>query len=173
VKRVAPDPEFVLMYRKGIPSSKIAALEDVAETTVRYHLQIAARAEPGIRDEHKAALSLPARRMPEVGLRNVADVMAFHESKGRLPVTTANPRGSGHGASGWCADDGRRHKAPSPPSTRRPWRLSRDGTRPTHEKPMTRSAGNQGGGTAAATGAVTISSQKPSNPNSDQRNYRQ
>ncbi|MDR7161760.1 helicase associated domain-containing protein [Arthrobacter sp. BE255] len=87
MKRVAPDPEFVLMYRKGIPTSKIAAMEDVAETTVRYHLQIAARAEPGIRDEHKAALPLPARRTPDAGLRNLADILALHESEGRLPVT--------------------------------------------------------------------------------------
>lgn len=87
MRRVAPDPEFVLMYRKGIPTSKIAAIEDVAETTVRYHLQIAARAEPGIRDEHKAALTFPAPRMAEAGLRNLADILAFHESEGRLPVT--------------------------------------------------------------------------------------
>jgi hypothetical protein len=86
VKRVAPDPEFVLMYRNGIPTSKIAAIEDVAETTVRYHLQIAARAEPGIRDEHQSALPLPAPRMPEAGLRNLADVIAFYQSEGRLPV---------------------------------------------------------------------------------------
>lgn len=90
MKRVAPDPEFVLMYRKGIPTSKIAALEDVAETTVRYHLRIAARAEPGIRDEHKSALPLPAPRMPEAGLRNLAGVIAFHESEGRLPATHGN-----------------------------------------------------------------------------------
>ncbi|RAX43754.1 helicase-associated protein [Arthrobacter sp. AQ5-06] len=76
-----------MMYRKGIPTSKIAAVEDVAETTVRYHLQIAARAEPGIRDEHKAALPLPARRTPDAGLQNLADILAFHESEGRLPVT--------------------------------------------------------------------------------------
>lgn len=75
------------MYRKGIPSSKIAAIEGVAETTVRYHLQIAARAEPGIRDEHKAALPRPARRTPQAGLRNLAGVIAFHESEGKLPVT--------------------------------------------------------------------------------------
>ncbi|WP_181037592.1 helicase associated domain-containing protein [Arthrobacter sp. ZGTC412] len=98
MKRIAPDPEFVMMYRKGIPTSKIAALEDVAETTVRYHLQIAARAEPGIRDEHKAALSPPARRPSEVGLRNLAAVIAFHKSEGRLPVThgkTAKERALG------------------------------------------------------------------------------
>lgn len=56
MRRAAPNPEFMLMYRKGIPTSKIAAIAGVAETTVRYHLQIAAHAEPGIRDEHKAAL---------------------------------------------------------------------------------------------------------------------
>lgn len=33
------------MYRRGIRTSKIAAIEGVAETTVRYHLQVAARAE--------------------------------------------------------------------------------------------------------------------------------
>ncbi len=92
MKRVAPNLQFVLMYRKCIPTSKIAALEDIAETTVRYHLQIAARAEPGIRDEHKAALPLPARRTPEAGLRNLADVLAFHELEGRLPVTYGNSR---------------------------------------------------------------------------------
>lgn len=87
MKRVAPDPEFVLMYRRGIPTSRIAAIQDVAETTVRYHLQIAARAEPGLRDEHKAALPPSARRTPEAGLRNLANVIAFHEVEGRLPVT--------------------------------------------------------------------------------------
>ncbi|MET3174665.1 UNVERIFIED_ORG: hypothetical protein ABIB52_002516 [Arthrobacter sp. UYCu721] len=87
MKRVAPDPEFVMMYRKGIPTSKIAGIEHVAETTVRYHLQIAARAEPGIRDEHKAALPPPVRRTPEAGLQNLAAVITFHEAEGRLPVT--------------------------------------------------------------------------------------
>jgi Helicase associated domain len=98
VKSAAPDPEFVLTYRKGIPVTKIATIEGVQETTVRYHLQIAARAEPGIRDEHKAALPFKAQRTPEAGLRNLADVIAFHESEGRLPVThgkTARERALG------------------------------------------------------------------------------
>jgi hypothetical protein len=86
-RRTAPDEEFVRMYRKGIPTSKIASIEGVAETTVRYHLQIAARAEPGIREEHKAALAPAPPRTPEAGLRNLADVIAFHETEGRPPVT--------------------------------------------------------------------------------------
>jgi hypothetical protein len=53
VKRVAPDPEFVLLYRKGIPTSKIATLENVAETTVPYHLQITARAGPSVTNTNR------------------------------------------------------------------------------------------------------------------------
>lgn len=40
LKHAAPNPEFVPMYRTGIPTSKIAALEVGAEPTVRYHLQV-------------------------------------------------------------------------------------------------------------------------------------
>jgi hypothetical protein len=56
-RRTAPNPEFVQFYRLGTPTSQIAAGAGVAETTVRYHLQIAAKQDPSIRDEHKAALS--------------------------------------------------------------------------------------------------------------------
>lgn len=80
------------MYRKGIPTSKIATLEGVAETTVRYHLQIAARADPGLRAEHKAALAPAKPRTSEVGLRNLADVLAFQQAEGRLPVTGGKSR---------------------------------------------------------------------------------
>jgi hypothetical protein len=86
-KRKAPDEEFVLMYRRGIPTGRIAELEGVAETTVRYHLQIAARADPGIRDEHKAALPPAAPRTLQAGLRNLNHVIAFFRAEGRLPNT--------------------------------------------------------------------------------------
>ena len=86
-RRTAPNPEFVQLYRLGTPTSKIAAGAGVAETTVRYHLQIAAKQDPSIRDEHKAALYPTAPRTPAAGLRNLADVLAFHEAQGRLPVS--------------------------------------------------------------------------------------
>ncbi|MGM9474215.1 hypothetical protein ACS5PJ_19680 [Pseudarthrobacter sp. YS3] len=54
-KRRAPDPEWVLMYRQGIPSPKIAAGAGAAASTVRYHLHLAIQVDPGLRDEHKAA----------------------------------------------------------------------------------------------------------------------
>ncbi|GAC1500092.1 MAG: hypothetical protein NVS2B15_22700 [Pseudarthrobacter sp.] len=58
--RNAPDPEWVQMYRSGVSSSKIAAGAGVPGSTVRYHLAVAAREDPGLRDTHRAALSVPA-----------------------------------------------------------------------------------------------------------------
>jgi hypothetical protein len=86
-RRTAPDPEWVQMYRHGIPASKIAAAAGAAATTVRYHLQIAARAEPSIRDEHKAALAPVAPQVSQAGLQNLADLVAFHQDQGRLPAS--------------------------------------------------------------------------------------
>jgi Helicase associated domain len=85
-KRTAPDPEWVLMYRQGIPASKIAAGNSVAETTVRYHLAIAARLDPRIRAEHQAALPVSPQRLTAAGRRNLEDIIAFYKSQGRLPT---------------------------------------------------------------------------------------
>lgn len=85
-KRTAPDPEWVLMYRKGIRTSKIAAVASVAETTVRYHLAIAAKLDPCLRAEHQAALPVPPQRLTAAGHRNLADIIAFYKTEGRLPT---------------------------------------------------------------------------------------
>lgn len=47
-RRPAPDSEWVLMYRQGIPARKIAAVAGAAETTVRYHIAIAAKQDPSL-----------------------------------------------------------------------------------------------------------------------------
>lgn len=67
---------------KGIPTSKIVAIEYIAETSVPCHLKVAARTQSGIRDERRAALHLPVRRMTESGMRYLADVIAVPESNG-------------------------------------------------------------------------------------------
>lgn len=108
-RRSAPDLEWVQMYRQGIPTSKIAAWAGAAETTVRYHLQIAARVDPAIRVEHKAALAPPAPRTSAAGLQNLADVLAFHQSQSRLPVNhgkTARERA----LAGWLANRRRQYE---------------------------------------------------------------
>ncbi|WP_227008360.1 helicase associated domain-containing protein [Pseudarthrobacter sp. AB1] len=71
----------------GISAARIAVLEGTPASTVRYHLQAAKRADPGLPAEHQAALATPTRRTPKAGLRNLADVLAFHQSTGRLPVS--------------------------------------------------------------------------------------
>jgi transposase len=85
-RRKAPHPEWVQMYRQGIPSPKIAAEAGAAESTVRYHLHLAVQAEPSIREEHKAASGTVTRNSP-AGVRNMNDIIAFYKAERRLPST--------------------------------------------------------------------------------------
>lgn len=86
LKRPAPDSEWVQMYRQGITTPKIATTAGVAETTVRYHLALAARLEPSIRKEHREATTVPPR-VTTAGRRNLHDVLEFQRVEGRLPST--------------------------------------------------------------------------------------
>jgi hypothetical protein len=74
------------MYRQGIPSPKIAAAAGVGKSTVRYHLHLAAQADPSIRDEHQAAAGAPVQASGP-GLRNMEDLIALYKTEGRLPST--------------------------------------------------------------------------------------
>lgn len=93
----APDPEVVQMYRQGISSPKIAAIKGMAASTVRYHLGVAFKADPALRDAHKAALGAVTRQT-SAGMQNLNDVMEFFEASKRLPSTggkTARERALG------------------------------------------------------------------------------
>ncbi|MGN7150736.1 helicase associated domain-containing protein [Arthrobacter sp. SAFR-179] len=59
----------------------------MADSTVRYHLGIAARADPDLKAEHKAA-SGPVSRATAGGLQNMADTISFYEREGRLPSSS-------------------------------------------------------------------------------------
>jgi hypothetical protein len=74
------------MYRRGITAAKIAAGAGVAESTVRYHLAIAARLERSLRDEHRKVVPAPAR-ITSAGRRNLDDILALFTAEGRLPTT--------------------------------------------------------------------------------------
>jgi Helicase associated domain len=80
----APNAEWVLLYRNGIPTLRIAAIAGVAASTVRYHLRIAARADPDIQAQHKIARG-PVSQVTAGGLQNMADTISFYEKEGRLP----------------------------------------------------------------------------------------
>ena len=82
------------MYRKGLRASKIASVTGVAQSVIRYHLAIAVRQDPGLRDEHQAALPPPPPRVTEAGRRTLGDILAFYETEGRLPVAGRSPRES-------------------------------------------------------------------------------
>lgn len=87
-KRPVPHPEWVQMYRQGIPASKIASTAGVGQSTVRYHLAVAAAAEPSIRDDHRnATRTAPVTRVTAEGLRNLSDTLALYRAEGRLPST--------------------------------------------------------------------------------------
>ncbi|MDQ0636379.1 hypothetical protein QFZ40_004350 [Arthrobacter pascens] len=83
-RRAAPNPEWVQMYRQGIPSPAIAAAAGVGKSTVRYHLHIAAQADPSIRNEHRAAAGTPVQPTG-AGLRNMEDLIDLYTTEGRLP----------------------------------------------------------------------------------------
>jgi hypothetical protein len=85
-RRTAPDPEWVQMYRQGIPSPMIASGAGAAESTVRYHLRLAAQEDPGLRAAHKAAVGRFGRPT-SAGVQNLNDTIAFYEAEGRLPTT--------------------------------------------------------------------------------------
>jgi hypothetical protein len=72
------------MYQQGIPAAAIAAAAGVGKSTVRYHLRIAAQADPAIRDEHRPAAGAPAQPSG-AGLRNMENLIALYKTEGRLP----------------------------------------------------------------------------------------
>ncbi|WP_248761364.1 Helicase associated domain protein [Pseudarthrobacter sp. SSS035] len=88
--RTAPHPEWVQMYRQGLTTAKIAATAGIGQSTVRYHLAIAAAAEPSIRDDHRnATRTAPATRITADGLRNLDDTLALYRAEGRLPSSSS------------------------------------------------------------------------------------
>jgi hypothetical protein len=102
-KRKAPYPEWVLMYRQGLTTTKIAALAGVGKTTVRYHLAIAAAAEPSFRDDHHNAARQPrTTRITPAGLQNLHDTVALYQAEGRLP-STKSPSARERALASWLA----------------------------------------------------------------------
>lgn len=83
-RRRAPYWEWVEMYRRGIEPARIAEVCGAAASTVRYHLQIAAKKEPALRGQHAAAA--PVRVPSDTALQRMHDVVSFYHTEGRLPA---------------------------------------------------------------------------------------
>lgn len=93
-KRKTPYPEWVLMYRSGIPATKISAVTGAAQSVIRHHLAIAAKHDPGLRAAHHAAAIPGPNRVTEAGQRNLQGVLDFYEAEGRLPVASRSRKES-------------------------------------------------------------------------------
>jgi hypothetical protein len=103
-KRTAPHPEWVQMYRQGLTTTQIAATAGAASNTVRYHLAIAAAADPSIRDDHRSAVR-PTRttRVTPAGLQNLHDTVSLYKAEGRLP-STKSPSARERALATWLAN---------------------------------------------------------------------
>jgi len=92
LKRPTPYPEWVQMYRSGIPATRISVLSDVAQSVIRHHLAIAARQDPGLRAAHQAAATPPPTRITGPGQRNLKVVLSVLRGRGaaagQRPVTS-------------------------------------------------------------------------------------
>ncbi|MCO4252190.1 helicase associated domain-containing protein [Pseudarthrobacter raffinosi] len=88
--RTAPHPEWVQMYRQGLTTTQIATTAGVGQSTVRYHLTLAAATESSIRDDHRnAPRTPPVTRITADGLRNLDDTVALYRAENRLPSSSS------------------------------------------------------------------------------------
>lgn len=88
-RRVAPHPEWVLMYRKGLGRRRIAEVTGAAPATVGYHLGIARALDPALRAEHEAAAGPSLGEVTAQGLARVQQLVALVQQKGRYPSRNA------------------------------------------------------------------------------------
>jgi hypothetical protein len=84
----APNAEWVLMYRCGLTRARIAELVRAPASTVGYHLRVAAAADPGLRQAHKAAVARKTMVTAQ-GLDRMQQLVALVQETGRYPSTIA------------------------------------------------------------------------------------
>lgn len=83
-RRSVPNPEWVLMYQKGIPARKIALIAGAPGSTVRYHLALAREQDPTLAVTHEQLL--PRRpKTTASGRANLNEILAEFATTGQLP----------------------------------------------------------------------------------------
>jgi hypothetical protein len=81
--RRAPDPEWKLMYRRGLSRGRIADLVRAPARTVAYHLAAARAEDPGLEDEHAAAAGTGgSATLTSKGRERMDQLIALVRSKG-------------------------------------------------------------------------------------------
>ena len=84
----APNDEWVLMYRRGLPGRRIAELTAAPATTVSYHLRLARAADPELRPAHAKA-SKSRARVTARGLERMQELITMVQETGRYPSRSA------------------------------------------------------------------------------------
>lgn len=88
--RKVPNPEWVLMYRRGLTASRIARLVAAPPSKVGYHLAVARSIEPGLLLEHEALVpDSPGARVTASGIARMNQLVEFVTREGRYPSYSA------------------------------------------------------------------------------------
>jgi hypothetical protein len=85
----APNEEWVLMYRGGLPGRRIAALFGVPVSTVGYHLRLARAVDPELRQAHEEAAKAKDTQVTARGLEQMQQLVTMVREKGRYPSRNA------------------------------------------------------------------------------------
>lgn len=85
----APNPEWVLMYRRGLERHQIAELVKAAPATVGYHLAVARTGDPGLQAEHEAAARTKPSQTTAQGLERMRQLVAMVQETGHYPSRSA------------------------------------------------------------------------------------
>lgn len=88
----APEPEWVLMYRRGLSRGKIADLTGAPLRTVSYHLAVARKLHHGLQSEHEVAAGWTRKRVTGQGRERMAQLIAMVQARGRYPSTKAEDK---------------------------------------------------------------------------------
>lgn len=83
----APEPEWVLMYRRGLSRGKIAELTGAPLRTVGYHLTVARKLDPGLPAEHEEAAGIVPKRLTGPSMERMAQLVSWVQQSGRYPST--------------------------------------------------------------------------------------
>lgn len=87
VRRV-PDPEWELMYRRGLSRGRIAQLVRVPARTIAYHLAAARTRDPGLEDEHAAAAG--TAMVTAKDCERMDQLITFVQSQGLYPSSRSS-----------------------------------------------------------------------------------
>lgn len=88
----APEPEWVLMYRRGLGRGQIALQSGAPVRTVGYHLAVARRLDPCLQEEHAAATGAKPGRVTRQGLVRMAQLVAMVQGTSKYPSTKSVDR---------------------------------------------------------------------------------